>query len=380
MRSIGLDLGAKKISFCEVRQGEVVARRTVTKLEELEDVLGENSPPAKVAFEACREAWHVHDVLAAWGHEPLLLDTTRVKQLGIGQHGRKTDRIDAEVHARAVEKGSLPLAHVLTPERRQLRMALGTRRTLVEARAQFITTVRGIFRAHGQRVPSCAADHFLDHAAKMPRTEAVAALTDPLLVVLKHLDEQLVRSAVQLEQLCAHEPVVQVLTSAPSIGRITACAFIACIDGAGRFRNAHQVESYLGLVPLEDSSGGKQRLGAITKHGNGYVRTLLVESAWTIINHASNDPLAKWANGVAQRRNPFVAAVATARRLAGILWAMWRDGTYYDPVSLGNATAAGLRTEAELIAQRSEAIRRSAAKDKRERSRARNLLERRTQL
>ena|GEM_PF-2306639 len=100
MRNIGLDLGAKKISFCEVEDGKVVARRTVSVLSALEDTLGVNTPKARVAIEACREAWHVHDELVRWGHEVKLVDTTRVKKLGIGQHGRKTDRIDAEVLAR----------------------------------------------------------------------------------------------------------------------------------------------------------------------------------------------------------------------------------------------------------------------------------------
>jgi Transposase len=108
MRNIGLDLGAKKISFCEVQDGKVVARRTVSSLAGLDDVLGVDTPKARVAIEACREAWHVHDELVRRGHEVKLVDTTRVKKLGIGQHGRKTDRIDAEVLARALESGHIP--------------------------------------------------------------------------------------------------------------------------------------------------------------------------------------------------------------------------------------------------------------------------------
>jgi len=103
-------LGSKKISFCEVKDGVAVGRCTVSQLSELKELLGSETAPARVAIEACREAWAVQDQLVAWGHQVLLVDTTRVAKLGIGQHGRKTDRIDAEVLARAVESGHIPVA------------------------------------------------------------------------------------------------------------------------------------------------------------------------------------------------------------------------------------------------------------------------------
>jgi transposase len=123
MRNVALDLGARKIAFCEIVDGQVKERRTVTSLSALDDVLGPTSPPARVAFEACREAWKLHEQIKANGHEPLLVDTTRIQQIGI-HRGRKTDRIDAELLARAVERGIIPLAHVLSKEAQQLRASL----------------------------------------------------------------------------------------------------------------------------------------------------------------------------------------------------------------------------------------------------------------
>ena len=119
MRKVALDLGARKTADCEVR-GEKVVRREPEQ------------PPAVVAIEACREAWHVHDLLTSWGNEVVLVDTTRSRRLGIGQHGRKTDRIDAEVLALALERGGIPVAHLLSPHRRELRRWLGVRRALAE--------------------------------------------------------------------------------------------------------------------------------------------------------------------------------------------------------------------------------------------------------
>ena len=157
MRSVGLDLGKKEVSFCEVRDGRVVVRRTARDVSQL-DQLGPDTPPANVAIEACREAWHVHDVLTANGHNVVLIDTTRVKRLGIGQHGRKNDRIDAEVIARAVEENRIPRAHMLSPERRLLREKLNVRRALIETRASIITTIRGIVRARGEKLAPSDTD------------------------------------------------------------------------------------------------------------------------------------------------------------------------------------------------------------------------------
>lgn len=87
------DLG-RKIAFCEISDSEVIARKTVRRLQELDRELGPDAPAARVAFEACREGWHIDRVLRLWGHQPMMVDTTRAKALGIGQHQRKTDCID----------------------------------------------------------------------------------------------------------------------------------------------------------------------------------------------------------------------------------------------------------------------------------------------
>jgi transposase len=246
MRIVALDLGSK-ISYCEVKDAQVVERATETSLAGLERLLGPNTLPAKVAFEACREAWAVYDQLAEWGHEPLMLDTTRVRQLGIGQHKRKNDRIDAETMARALEVGRIPLAHVLSPHRRELRLQLGARRALVGTRAEYVTQIRGLARAHGKRLPNCGTENFLEHLRQTPLDEETRALAAPLVKVLEVLTPQIALVEAKLEQLCAAEPVIKRLGTVPGVGLIVAAAFISVIDEAKRFRRAHQVEAYLGL-------------------------------------------------------------------------------------------------------------------------------------
>lgn len=377
MRSVALDLGTKETSFCEVSQGRVVARRTVQSLEALDDVLGPSSPPARVAIEACREAWFVHDRLQAWGNDVLVVDTTRARQIGVGQHGRKTDRLDAEQLARAVERGGIPLAHVLSPHRRTIREQLSVRRALVETRAQYITTVRGLVRARGQKLARSTAERFHALTRKANLDAETRALVEPLLGLLEALTVEIARVDVALETLCAKEPVIEQLTTAPGVGLIVASAFVSVIDEAGRFRDAHHVASYLGLVPSEDTSGSRtaRRLGAITKQGNGYLRAMLVQAAHTLLRVRGDDPLRRWGESVVRRRGRRIAVVALARRLAGVLWAMWRHGAVYDAARVGAASTQGLHRSAQALDVQVAAMKRATQKAKARQKEASRILE-----
>lgn len=361
MRKVALDLGARKTSYCEVQGGAVIRRATVTSVETLESELGPQQPPAEVAIEACREAWHVHDLLSSWGNHVVLVDTTRSRRLGIGQHGRKTDRIDAEVLALALERGGIPVAHVLSPHRRELRRELSVRRALVESRSQLVTTARGLAREQGVPIARCAAHLFARHARKLEGN--VRSLLDPLLNLLDALNTQLETVEMRLEELSKTEPIVELLTSAPGVGPIIAASFVSVIDDAKRFRSAHHVESYVGLVPSEDSSGGKRRLGAISKKGNCYLRALLVQGAWSILRGKDRqDPLRLWAEAVAARRGKKVAVIALARRMVGLLWAMWRDASPYDKTRLASASARGTRQTANALQAHAKTMTSLAAK------------------
>ena len=131
--------------------------------------------------------------------------------------------------------------------------------------------------------------------------------------------------------VAAGDPVVARLRTVPGIGPVTAVAFVATLDVVTRFASAHHVAAYLGLTPREYSSGEQQHRGRISKTGSPRMRALLVEAAWRVLR--SQDPAAAplrvWAERIAQRRGNSVAAVALARRLAGILYALWRDDAAY---------------------------------------------------
>ncbi len=285
-RSVALDLG-KKSSYCEVKDGRVVQRATLSAQWEFEKYLGPKTPAARVAVEACREAWYYHELLTSWGHQVLLVDTTRVRQLGIAYHKRKNDRIDAEVLARAVEDNRIPLAHLLSPERRKIRAELNIRRALVEARASYVTLIRGLLRSVGIRIGTCRVQNFEKNVRAMNLPMEQRELIEPLLLALAVFNPQIELLDNRLNVLCQKEPVSQLLATCPGVGPIVASSFISVIDEAGRFKKAHQVEAYIGLVPSEDTSG-KRRVGAITKQGNGYLRAMLVQAAWTVLRSRGN--------------------------------------------------------------------------------------------
>jgi transposase len=366
MRSVGLDLGVRHIAVCEVVRGEVVARETVHSVQELARRLGPGTAPARVAFEACREGWHVHDLLQQWGQEPLMLDTTRVRQIGVGLHKRKNDALDAEAIARALDTGRLPLAHVLSPARRQLRAQLSVRSELVDMRARQVTVLRGLARAQGVVLPSSRTDTFLKKLEQAELDAATRALMAPLVATLTTAQEQIARMDAELAEVAKVEPVIQLCATVPGVAVIVAATFVSVIDDAKRFRNAHAVSAYLGLVPGENTTGGKRRLGGITKHGNARARSMLVQSAWLILRSGrQDDALYRWASHLQETRGTKIAVVALARKLAGVLWAMWRHGTAYDAAYAVQQSGNGLRRDAQSAVLRSTAMERVAKKIRR---------------
>jgi transposase len=335
MRTIALDLGKNSIDWCEVKAGQVLARGRVSRLEALAPIVGVGTGPAVVGFEACRESRHVHDVISSWGQTPRMFDTTRVRRLaGVGEHGRKNDRLDAEKLALALERGHAAFAYVLSDDGRELRELQEIHRALVGARKNAVIHARGLLQGRGVILPGCEPDYFVGHVRKAQLPPSLRLLVEPLLGPLEAIEPELARVGLRILELCKKQKsqAVERLASVPGVSLLVAASFISAIDDPGRFQNASQVASYLGLCPLENTTGGRRKLGSITKQGNAYARAMLVQSAWCVIrSRDTKDPLVHWSHRTAQRRGRMRAAVAVARRLARILWSLWQHGSYYDP-------------------------------------------------
>ena len=267
------------------------------------------------------------------GHEVIVADPNYAPMYGHRTRRIKTDRRDARALAEACRNGIYRPAHRTSDGRRHLRGRLAVREALVRTRARYISLIRTLLRREGLRVRSGNAEQFIERVAEVDVPDLLQHEIKPLLAVMDHLDTHIALADRQMAVLANEDGEIRRLCTAPGVGPVTATSLVATLDTAERFRGAHQVEAYLGLVPREMSSGEKQRKGRITKSGNNRTRWLLVEAAWVLlvrVKQARAQPLQAWALRIAARRGKRVAVVALARRLAGILYAMMRDGTEFD--------------------------------------------------
>jgi transposase len=333
MDHIGIDVHKRESQICILAEGgELIERRIRTEAERFAAVLGDR-PRARIVIEASTDSEWVAPCLESLGHEVVVADpnfapmyTTRTRKV-------KTDRRDARALADACLLGAYRRAHRLSDPQRHVRGRLLVRDALVRTRTRYISVIRALLRQQGYRVPSGSAEAFPTRVRTLALPGPLLSLIAPLLAVMRHLNRQLAYSDETIERVSAHDERVQRLRSVPSIGPVTAAAFVATIDDVQRFSHAHQLEAYLGLVPRENSSGDTQRRGPITKAGSSRMRWLLIQAAVSILRRRppEAEALRTWALRIAARRGKHVAVVALARRLAGILYALLRDGTVFMP-------------------------------------------------
>ena len=186
--------------------------------------------------------------------------------------------------------GAYRPAHRLSDRQRHVRGRLGVRDALVHTRTRYISIIRALLRQHGYRVPSGSARSFIQRVQGLPLPGRLRSVVAPLLAVMRLLNQQLAYSDATIEHLAIQDPRVPRLRSVPSIGPVTAAAFLAAIDDAARFPHAHQLEAYLGLVPRAYRSGDTQRRGPITKAGHSRVRWLLIQGARSILRRGPPRP------------------------------------------------------------------------------------------
>src|SRR5262249_4690122 len=194
-------------------------------------------------------------------------------------------------------------------------------------RTRLISVVRAITRSTGCRIRGGATETFLTRLAAVDLPASVSESLVPVRSVMQLLNKEVADADQRFAALVAEGPVVKRLTTCPSVGPITATAFVAALDNVHRFdgrRGAAQVTSYLGLVPREYSSGEQQQRGRVMRSAHPYVRALLVQAAWRICR--SSDPrvaaLRSWEQAIEGRRGNKIAIVALAPRLARILYAI----------------------------------------------------------
>jgi len=331
MEHIGIDVHKNQSQICILTpEGELIEKTIRTERGRFAAFLGDRAA-SRVVIEAATESEWVARCVESLGHEVIVADPNFAPMYARRSRKVKTDRRDARALAEACRLGAYRPAHRASDEQRHVRGHLAVREALVRTRTKFICVVRSLLRREGLRVRSGGATTFVERLAEFELPQHLRLEIAPLLELMGSLNHQIKQAGKGIRKIVRQDPVVQRLCTVPGVGPVTATSFVATVDGSERFRGAHQVEAYLGLVPRELSSGEKQRRGRITKTGNGRTRSLLVEAAWTVMR--SKDPqvasLRAWVDRLAIRRGRRVAVVALARKLAGILYAMMRDGTEF---------------------------------------------------
>jgi transposase len=328
---IGLDLHLRESQLCILTaDGAVAERRVRTTAAWFAHALGERLR-TRVLLESSTESEWVARCVEALGHEVVVADPTFAPMYATRARQVKTDRRDARALADACRAGTFRPAHRPSETRRHLRAELVIRDALIRTRTRYVNVARAMTRHARLRLPSGGADRLVARLAALAMAEELRAELAPLVAVLEPLQHEIDTADERLSVLAAADPVIRRLMTTPGVGPVTAAAFVAALDDVARFATAHHVEAYLGLVPREWRSGERQRRGAITKAGSPRVRSLLVEAAWCITRSKRPDleMLRTWAARIAQQRGRRVALVALARRLAGILYALWRDETEF---------------------------------------------------
>ena len=331
MEHIAIDLGARESQVCvRSEAGEIVEeRRIATRPQTLRRYL-EGRAKSRVIVETGAEAFWVAEIARECGHEVRVVPSMLAPSLGVGRRGQKSDQRDARVLSETPCRVEMPTVHIPSTETRRLQSRLGMREALVRSRTKLVNVTKAYLRTIGERAPIRSPGKLVVQLRE--KLAHAAQHLEPLLETIEGLNRSIEQFDEELEKLAADNDVAQRLQTVPGVGVVTSLRYMATLDVASRFRNGAAVGSYIGLVPSEHSSGQKQRKGGITKAGSPSMRGVLVQAAWAALRSRRhhNDPMVCWARGIAQRRGKKIAVVALARKLSGILFAIWRDGTRYD--------------------------------------------------
>jgi transposase len=243
---------------------------------------------------------------------------------------QKNDKGDATSLAMACRARTYKEVHRASLAARKVATQLEARFLEVKQRTESINFVRSKALEFGIDLPKCESERFHVHVTKEALPKDFAEVLAPLVEEIGRKSERIAAMDKEIEALRETNPVIDLLRTI--VGPITAAMYFAVVDDVKRFKNAHEVEAYLGLVPREMSSGEKRRLSRITKRGNSNLRRCLFQMAASLLQSTSPDKagLRDWAMHIMERRGWRRAMVALARKLAGILFAMWRDGKPFD--------------------------------------------------
>jgi len=335
--TIGVDLGDRTSHYCILDEaGNVILEhRLPTTSQGIQQVFS-RLPSSRIALETGTHSPWVSRQLTQLGHEVIVAHARNVRL--IGESSRKDDQLDARTLARLarIDPGLLgPVRHRSAKAQIHLTV-IRARAALVSTRTALVNAARGLTKSYGERLRKCGTGQMNRQIAKGLSQELREAL-EPLLEEIESLNERIAEYDRRIEQIAkeAH-PEVALLQQVKGVGTLIALTYVLTLDNPHRFRRSRDAGCFLGLRPGRRNSGMSEPQMQISKEGDRYLRTLLVQGAHYILGPFGEDSdLRRWGRKLAERGGKNAkkrAVVAVARKLAVLLHKLWVSGEVYEPL------------------------------------------------
>ncbi len=329
---VGIDLAKTVFQVHGVdEKGKSVLRKQLKRAQVLEFFA--NLQRCLIGMEACGSAHYWARKLSALGHEVKLMAPQLVKPY---VKSNKSDRNDAEAICEALGRPNMRFVPIKHPEQQALLALHRVREGLVAARTAQVNQIRGLLAEFGLVMPQGVAkmrarvpEILEDGANELPglMRERVARCYEQF----QGLDAQVHELEARIVRWHRDHEASRQLAEVPGVGPITATAYVATLGDGQAFNSGRQAAAWLGIVPRQRGSGGKQQLLGISKRGDVYLRKLLIHGARAVLRHLKPEQADSWLGALARRRHRNVAAVALANKNARILWALLAHGGKYQP-------------------------------------------------
>ena len=332
LNAIGIDLGKTLFHLVGLdASGNVVVRKKCSRTQLLKYTA--NLRVQRIGMEACSGSHFLGRALREQGHDARLMPAQYVKPY---VKTNKSDYIDAEAIAEAVQRPTMRFVPIKTEEQLDLQAVHRLRERWVMRRTAVVNQIRGLLLERGVTLPK-GRSH-VDEALPEILQDADLKLSGSFRLLLAELQlelEQLAEHIQQMDSAIQHtvkeNEACQRLTTIPGVGPVIATALIAAIGNGSGFRKGRDLAAWVGMVPREYSTGGKQKLLGISKRGDSYLRKLLIHGARATLRWArtKTDSRSRWIRGLLERRGWNRTAVAVANKNARIVWALlYRGGVY----------------------------------------------------
>lgn len=331
MKIVGCDFhpGHQQIAMMETETGEVRELKLMHSQGEAERFYRELEAPALIGMESVGNSLWFEQLLERLGHQLWIGDAAQIRASYVRK--QKTDKRDAGHILKLLVEGRFPRIWVPASQQRDQRQLLIHRHRLVQMRSRIKTELQHLALNQGvQKKRQLWSVRGRADLAKLPLQGWTLRRRENLLALLQMVQSQIEPLDRAAEQAATTDAQARLLMTQPGVGPITALAFVVTIGEVSRFQRGKQVASYLGLIPSERSSGSKRRLGAISKQGNVFLRTMLVEAAQSAVRH--DEQFCKQYRHRCHHKPTGVAKVAAARKLAVRLYWMLRTQTPYPEI------------------------------------------------